>query len=83
MSGNVWEWCRTRWHDEKEQQYPQPWKDDGREELNGDGSVWRVLRGGSYGNTYKDVRCAYRCGFFPGDWDLQLRISRRAVPVHL
>ena len=34
MAGNVWEWCQTRWKDEKQKEYPLPYQpDDGREFL--------------------------------------------------
>ena len=65
MSGNVWEWCRTRWRDEKELEYPQPWADDGREKLEGGNIVWRVLRGGSWADSPTSLRCAYRDGYDP------------------
>ena len=47
MSGNVWEWCQTRWRDEQGKEYAQPWADDGRENLAGNNEVYRVLKGGS------------------------------------
>ncbi|MFQ5437094.1 MAG: formylglycine-generating enzyme family protein, partial [Anaerolineae bacterium] len=33
MSGNVDEWCQTRWQNEERQDYPPLWADDGRENL--------------------------------------------------
>ncbi len=61
MAGNVWEWCQTRWRDERGEKYPMPYRaGDGRENLAGDWDVWRVLRGGSYRNDQPAVRCAYR-----------------------
>jgi formylglycine-generating enzyme required for sulfatase activity len=54
MAGNVWEWCS------KLLGYNYPYDpDDGREDLGGD-DVIRVLRGGSWYNNRKGVRCAYR-----------------------
>jgi len=52
MAGNVVEWTRSL-----DQEYPYNPK-DGREDLEADGL--RMLRGGSYGNVSRDVRCAYR-----------------------
>ncbi|MCA9874773.1 MAG: SUMF1/EgtB/PvdO family nonheme iron enzyme, partial [Anaerolineales bacterium] len=44
MAGNVWEWCSTRWRDERKQVYTYPYSpDDGREDLSGGDDVWRVL----------------------------------------
>ena len=49
MSGNVNEWCQTRWHDEKNQAYSQPYQqDDGRENLVDGNSIWRVWKGGAF-----------------------------------
>jgi formylglycine-generating enzyme required for sulfatase activity len=46
MSGNVWEWCRTK--------YNEP--DDNSLE----GDVHRVLRGGAFYDKVRYVRCAFR-----------------------
>ena len=50
MSGNVWEWCLTKWQDS----YKSKADDDP------EGDDWRVLRGGSYDNDARLVRCAFR-----------------------
>jgi formylglycine-generating enzyme required for sulfatase activity len=51
MSGNVWEWCRTKWQEDYK-----GYEDDNEPE----GDARRVLRGGSF-NFYRDlVRCAAR-----------------------
>ncbi len=55
MSGNVWEWCRTKW----EGSYRDYRGDDDLE-----GEARRVLRGGSFNYDQRGVRCAYR------HWDL-------------
>ncbi len=58
LSGNVWEWCATRWvdsygdYDEKE---------DNRLEVD----AARVLRGGAFGSDVGYVRCAFRYGGYP------------------
>lgn len=67
MSGNVWEWCQTRWRDENQQDYDPIWQDDGRENLTGDNSVWRVLKGGSWYSPKGYMRPAARDGGVPGD----------------
>jgi formylglycine-generating enzyme required for sulfatase activity len=60
MLGNVWEWCSDHWH-------------GNYKNAPIDGSVWqsekaaasRVMRGGSWLNTEKLVRAAYRRDFLP------------------
>ena len=50
MSGNVWEWCLTKWRDD----YNSPPDEDP------EGDISRVVRGGSYASTAWYVRCAIR-----------------------
>jgi len=54
MSGNVWEWTRSL---HKPYEYNPK---DGRENLKADQNVARVLRGGSYLDEVRYLRCAYR-----------------------
>jgi len=49
--GNVWEWCATRWEDD----YEAYRGDDGPE-----GEAPRVLRGGTFSDYQRYVRCASR-----------------------
>jgi formylglycine-generating enzyme required for sulfatase activity len=55
LSGNVWEWCGTKWRDSYEEGADESLKGDGR----------RVLRGGSFYNDQRYVRCAFRDVNFP------------------
>ncbi len=55
MSGNVWEWCLTKWRDNYESR-----SDDGLE-----GNITRVVRGGSFLNYARPVRCAVRYRYGP------------------
>jgi formylglycine-generating enzyme required for sulfatase activity len=50
LSGNVWEWCQTQWRDS----YAEP----ADESLAG--TARRVLRGGSFLDNQRNVRCACR-----------------------
>jgi formylglycine-generating enzyme required for sulfatase activity len=55
MSGNVWEWCGTKWRDS--------YREPADESLIGTGP--RVVRGGSWGSSLRDVRCAGRDWYGP------------------
>jgi formylglycine-generating enzyme required for sulfatase activity len=57
-SGNVWEWCRTKF----EEGYD-GYRDDN--DLEGDDP--RVLRGGAFFYRRRLVRCAFRYRFDPDD----------------
>jgi len=58
LSGNVWEWCQTKWRDN----YKSP-ADESSE-----GEAPRVLRGGSFGYHQWYVRCAARRRYPPDLW---------------
>ncbi|MBV7336975.1 formylglycine-generating enzyme family protein [Chloroflexi bacterium TSY] len=54
LSGNVWEWCITKWRDTYEEY-------EGRVDDELDGDPRRVLRGGTFSVEHRDlVRCAAR-----------------------
>ncbi|MCX6029058.1 MAG: SUMF1/EgtB/PvdO family nonheme iron enzyme [Chloroflexi bacterium] len=57
ISGNVWEWCLTKWRNN----YKTPPDDDPA------GDAMRTLRGGAYYGNVDNVRCAYRYGRGPDD----------------
>jgi formylglycine-generating enzyme required for sulfatase activity len=66
MSGNVWEWTRSLRG--KEFEYPYN-PEDGRENLDADREVRRVLRGGAFSNLHRLVRCAFRANDDPDFWN--------------
>jgi formylglycine-generating enzyme required for sulfatase activity len=81
MSGNVWEWTRSRWGEQSVTQadYGYPYDPaDGRERLE-DMKV-PVLRGGSWPNHRRNARCAYRGWLIP---DLFFDFSGFRVVVSL
>jgi formylglycine-generating enzyme required for sulfatase activity len=56
ISGNVWEWCRTKWEDNYENY---------QEDNDLEGGDLRVLRGGSFYGGQWYVRCAFRYRNYP------------------
>ena len=66
MSGNVWEWCQTKWRGDYKRE-----PDD-----NPEGDKDRVLRGGSFVGDAWDVRCAVRDGVDPyvRGWNFGFRV---------
>ena len=56
MSGNTWEWCRTKWQDSYKN-----YRDDN--DLEGDAR--RVLRGGAFSDPAVFARCAIRYASYP------------------
>jgi len=55
MSGNVWEWCLTKWRES----YAEP------EDNSSEGDERRVLRGGAFDDDPWSMRCAVRYWFSP------------------
>ena len=51
LSGNVWEWCATKWQESYE---------DYEDDNDPAGDAGRVLRGGAFLSDQGSVRCAYR-----------------------
>ena len=70
LAGNVYEWTTSLYR-------PYPYQaDDGRERTGVEGL--RVMRGGSWYTDRDTVRCGYRDGIAPGNWDFSpgLRLAR-------
>ena len=70
MSGQIWEWTSTLWgEDMLHPFYAYPYRDDGRENLNADATVRRVLRGGCFSSPAIKANCSYRGSLEPnGFW---------------
>lgn len=73
MSGNIWEWTRTLWgQSQAGPDFGYPYlPDDGRERLEADQKLWRVLRGGSFQSCDEMRTTVYRGGpaiLAAGEW---------------
>jgi formylglycine-generating enzyme required for sulfatase activity len=75
LSGNVWEWTSSVHWD-----YPYD-SQDGREDLDLGLDARRVLRGGAFCYVQRFVRCAYRYGYYPLDWDDLIGFRVVVAPV--
>jgi formylglycine-generating enzyme required for sulfatase activity len=74
MSGNVWEWTRSLWgkHFSKPG-FIYPYRlEKKREDLDASSQTLRVLRGGSFVDKSRLMRCAFRDGYDPDLWDSDL-----------
>ena len=62
MSGNVWEWTLTLWGTDRDKSdYVYPYVgDDGRENQAAGDGAFRIIRGGSFKDDRKGMRCACR-----------------------
>jgi formylglycine-generating enzyme required for sulfatase activity/MinD-like ATPase involved in chromosome partitioning or flagellar assembly len=56
MSGDTWEWCRTKW----QENYV-----DYRDDNDLEGEARRVVRGGAFDSGREDIRCSARIGELP------------------
>ncbi|KAB8292884.1 hypothetical protein EYC80_007250 [Monilinia laxa] len=71
MAGNIWEWCSTSWgEDMSTPSFGYPYTtDDGREKLDMEEKIRRVLRGGCFSSGWNKVSCTYRGSLEPaGFW---------------
>jgi len=67
LSGNYWEWTASLWgEDVYNCTYGYPYQPgDGREQIDADMEVCRVVRGGAFSNEENRVRVGLRGGFLP------------------
>ena len=69
LVGNVLQWTSTLWGEKRLQpDYPYPWQpDDGRDDLQANRQIRRILRGGAYSDSQAECTCTARRSFLPGD----------------
>ncbi len=68
MSGNVWEWTRSVWGKDiltASFNYPYDPTDKKREDMDASLDILRVVRGGSFYDDVRLVRCAVRYWHYP------------------
>ncbi len=70
MVGNVWEWTRSLWgEDRKKADFKYPYRvGDKREDLEAGDGLARVLRGGAFFDDRIYARCAFRFRYYPLNW---------------
>lgn len=83
LSGNVWEWTRSLWgEDNSKPRFMYPYSNkDGRENLEADRDILRVLRGGSFSYPSRLIRVTYRDWNFPAnrDHDIGFRLVINSI----
>jgi formylglycine-generating enzyme required for sulfatase activity len=87
MSGNVWEWTRSLWGKDWQKSsfnYPYDPLDKVREDLDAPLDILRVVRGGSFSNDARDVRCAIRDWYYPSNrsWDSGFGVVVASPSIH-
>lgn len=85
LVGNVRQWTCTLWGEKRnapELKFAYPWKDDRRNDLNANRAIRRVVRGSSFKDDLKFLRCSSRSGQAPEDAGLPgARHSFRVVMI--
>ncbi len=68
--GNTRQWTITLWGEKRiapDPEFAYPWKDDRRNDLKANNPLRRVLRGSSYKDDIKQMRCCNRIGQVPDE----------------
>ena len=83
VSGNVYEWTRSLWgKDFSKPEFNYPYRlEKKREDLETSRETLRTLRGGSFHDESRHVRCAYRDGYYPNLRAQLLRFSYCGLPA--
>jgi formylglycine-generating enzyme required for sulfatase activity len=70
LVGNILQWTTTLWGEKRQQpdpDYAYPWQDDGRDDLQANRQIRRILRGSSYSDLPQECACTARRSFLPDD----------------
>jgi formylglycine-generating enzyme required for sulfatase activity len=70
LVGNIRQWTCTLWGEKRlipSPRYSYPWKEDGRNDLNANSEIRRVVRGSSFKDALNLLRCGARSGQAPDD----------------
>ena len=70
LLGNIRQWTTTLWGKKlvaPDPDYTYPWKTDGRDDPNASRQIRRVIRGASFAEDLRYVRCSARSGQLPED----------------
>ena len=68
LVGNIRQWTCTLWGEKRvmpDPKYAYPWNEIGRNELNANRQIRRVVRGGAFKDDIKFMRCSARSGQIP------------------
>ena len=68
LVGNVRQWTASLWGESPrfpDARFAYPWKNDHRNDLSANGHIRRVVRGSSFKDDLKNLRCSLRSGQFP------------------
>jgi len=68
LVGNVRQWTASLWGEHPrfpDARFAYPWKNDRRNDLTANGQIRRVVRGSSFKDDVKSLRCSLRSGQFP------------------
>ena len=70
LVGNVRQWTCTLWGEKRlapDSTFAYPWRDDRRNDLNANRQIRRVVRGSSFKDDQRALRCSTRSGQLPDD----------------
>lgn len=70
LTGNILQWTTTLWGEKRlapDSQFRYPWQDDGRDDLQANKQIRRILRGAAFSDPPEACTCTARRSFLPTD----------------